>query len=59
MLKCKYCGSENVVDAEGHVSFCKECRQVRVLKTKAVKAEFDSPALGTLVEVEESRKTSN
>jgi len=30
-MKCKYCGSENVVDTEGHVSFCKECRQVEVV----------------------------
>jgi len=32
-MKCKYCNSENVVDVEGHVSFCKECRQVEVLET--------------------------
>jgi len=31
-MRCKYCGSENVVDVEGHVSFCKDCRQVNVLE---------------------------
>jgi len=31
-MECKYCGSENVVDAEGHATFCRECRRVEVLE---------------------------